>query len=208
MTLTTACARLALANGHPVQVKSRRKAALDYIDAHLGDARLRPDEIAKAANLSRASLYRLLAAEGGIHAVLLRRRLDEALRLMLEDAKGEHALKQIVRCCGFGGTSQLSRAFRARFGAPPRQYCALVRQQGLDWHEARLMADGFDQDAMSWRHRALRGPTHGADRAPRHSEPIEPRMQRSRMTRIGRGNVASPGQAIDLHSTRIHRNAD
>jgi len=210
VTLTTACARLALASDHPVQAKSRRKAALDYIDAHLGNARLRPDEIAKAANLSRASLYRLLAAEGGIRAVLSRRRLDEALRLMLEDRKGEHALKQIVRCCGFGGASQFSRAFRARFGAPPRQYCALVRQQGLDWHEARLMADGFDQDAMSWRHRALRGPTQsgGADRAPRHPEPIEPRTQRSRMTRIGPGHAASPGQAIDLHSARIRHNAD
>jgi AraC-like DNA-binding protein len=51
--------------------------------------------------------------------------------------------------------SQFSRAFRARFGAPPRQYLALVRQQDLDWHEARLMADGFDQDAFLWRQQGL-----------------------------------------------------
>ncbi len=41
-------------------MKSRRRAALDYIDAHLGNVQFGPDEIADAANLSRASLYRLL----------------------------------------------------------------------------------------------------------------------------------------------------
>ena len=60
---------------------------------------------------------------------MLKRRLDEAVRLMLADEKDEHSLKEIVRCCGFGGTSQFSRAFRARFGMPPRQYLALVRKQ-------------------------------------------------------------------------------
>ena len=101
----------------------------------MGNAQLWPHEIADAANLSRASLYRLLAAEGGIRAVLLKRRLDQALRLMLEDNNGDRSLKEIVKHCGFGGTSQFTRAFRARFGLPPREYRALVRQQDLDWHE-------------------------------------------------------------------------
>jgi AraC-like DNA-binding protein len=136
---------------------TRRKAALDYIDAHLGNAQLGPDEIAAAANLSRASLYRLLAAEGGIRAVLLKRRLDKALRLMLENDKDDRSLKEIVKRCGFGGTSQFSRAFRARFGVSPRQYRALVRRQDLDWHEARLVADGFDEDSFLWRRQGLIG---------------------------------------------------
>jgi hypothetical protein len=38
---------------------------------------------------------------------------------------------------------------------PPRQYLTLVRQQDLDWLEARLVADGFDQDAMWWRQLGL-----------------------------------------------------
>jgi hypothetical protein len=63
--------------------------------------------------------------------------------------------RKIARCCGFGGTSQFTRAFRARFGAPPRQYRALVRQQDRDWHEARLIADGFDQDTFLRRQRGL-----------------------------------------------------
>jgi AraC-like DNA-binding protein len=155
VALTTACARARLAGDEPDHVKSRRKAALDYIDAHLGNEQVGPDEIAAAANVSRASLYRLLATEGGIRAVLLKRRLDEAVRLMLVDGKDERSLKEIAKCCGFGGTSQFNRAFRARFGAPPAQYRALVRQQDLDWLEARLKADGFEQDAFLWRQRGL-----------------------------------------------------
>ncbi len=87
--LTTAFARARLAGDEADHVKSRRKVALDYIDAHLGNPRLGPDEIVDAVNLSRASLYRLLAAEGGVRAVLLKRRLDEALRLMLAGQPGQ-----------------------------------------------------------------------------------------------------------------------
>lgn len=157
VALTTAFARARRAGDEAHHVKSRRKAVLDYIDARLGNAALGPDEIADGTHVSRASLYRLLAAEGGIRAVLLKRRLDEALRLLLADNKDEHSLTDVARRCGFGGTSQFSRAFRARFGLPPRQYRALVRQQDLDWHEARLRADGFDQDSLFWRHRELNG---------------------------------------------------
>jgi AraC-like DNA-binding protein len=165
VAMTTACARMRLAGEELDHLKSKRKAALDYIQAHLGNTQLGPDEVADAANLSRASLYRLFAAEGGIRAVLLKRRLDEALRLMLEDNEDERSLKQIVKCCGFGGTSQFIRVFRARFGAPPRQYCALVRQQDLDWHEARLVADGFDRNSLLWRQKQLNGSNEFSDPA-------------------------------------------
>ena len=38
----------------------------------------------------------------------------------------------------------------------PREYRALVRRQDLNWHEARLMADGFDRDTILWRQQGLR----------------------------------------------------
>lgn len=158
VALTTAFARARLADDESGHVKSRKKAALDYIDAHLGNAQLGPTEIANAANVSRASLYRLLAEEGGIRSVLLTRRLDQAMRLMLADSKDERSLADIAGYCGFGGSTQFIRAFRGRFGVAPRQYLALVRRQDLDWHEARLVADGFDQNAFLWRQRGLNGP--------------------------------------------------
>jgi AraC-like DNA-binding protein len=156
VALTTACALARLAGKKAGRVRSRRKAALDYIDANLGNAHLGPDEVADAANMSRASLYRLLAAEGGIRIVLMKRRLDKALRLMLADNENERSLMHVAKDCGFAGVSQFSRAFHARFGAPPRQYLALVRQQDLAWHESRLMTDGFEPDILLWRQLGLR----------------------------------------------------
>jgi methylphosphotriester-DNA--protein-cysteine methyltransferase len=93
----------------------------------------------------------------------LKGRIDEAVRLLLNDNKDDRSLKEIVKCCGFGGPSQFTRAFRARFGVPPRQYRALVRKQDIDWHEARLMADGFDQDAFLWRQQGLNGSKQSSD---------------------------------------------
>jgi AraC-like DNA-binding protein len=157
MALTTAFARARLAVEEPGHVKLRKKAALEYIDAHLGNAQLGPDDVAAAANVSRASLYRLLADEGGIRSVVLTRRLDQALRLMLLDGEDERSLADIAGRCGFGGTTQFIRAFRMRFGVAPRQYLALVRKQDLDWHETRFVADGFDQNALFWRQQGLNG---------------------------------------------------
>jgi AraC-like DNA-binding protein len=156
LALTTACARLRLTDGEAEHVRSRRKAALDYIDAHLADARLGPAEIADAVNFSRASLYRLLAGEGGIRAVLLKRRLDASLRLMLTAEETDRSLNDIATCCGFAGASQFSRAFRARFGASPKQFRTLVHRQDLGWHQARFVADGFDRAPTLWRERRLR----------------------------------------------------
>ena len=157
VALTTACARARLASDEADHVKSRRRAALEYIDAHLANAQLGPGEIADAVHLSRASLYRLLAEEGGIRAVLLQRRLDQALRLLLADNGDEYSLTDVAKCCGFAGASQFSRAFRARFGLPPQQYRALVRQQDREWHEARLRVDGFGEGSSFWQHRGLTG---------------------------------------------------
>ena len=83
MALTTAYARARLASDEADHMNSRRKAAFDYIDAPLANAQLGPGEIADAVHLSRASLYRLLAAEGGIRAVLLQRRVAPRLGFQL-----------------------------------------------------------------------------------------------------------------------------
>ena len=42
VAMTTACARARLADDEPDHVKSKRKSALDYIDAQLGNAQLGP----------------------------------------------------------------------------------------------------------------------------------------------------------------------
>jgi AraC-like DNA-binding protein len=98
---------------------------------------------------------------------------------MMADRNDQRSLTEIATCCGFGGTSQLSRAFRARFGVPPRQYLALVRQQDADWLETRMFADGFDPDAFKlWRQQGLSkspadGTWHAPVRAGKHSSDVD-----------------------------------
>ena len=105
VALTTAFARARLADDEADHVKSRRKAALDYIEAHLGNAQLGPDAIADAANVSRASLYRLLATEGR-HS---RRVADPPARRCAAAHAGRQQRRALV-----GGHRQVLRLRRQR----------------------------------------------------------------------------------------------
>ena len=129
------------------------KRVLTILDGHVGQ-RHALDELAAMAGLSRWYFSRTFHAVAGmpLRDYLRAVKLKRALELVRASTR---SLTDIAKCCGFGGTSQFSRAFRARFGMPPRQYLALVRQQDLDWHEARLIADGFDPDAFLWRQEGL-----------------------------------------------------
>ncbi len=83
--------------------------------------------------------------------MLLKCRLDEALRLMLEDSNDDHSVKQIVKRCGFGGQSQFSRASHARFGVPRHSTARWSASRTSLGTKRQLMADGFDQDSLLWR---------------------------------------------------------
>src|SRR3954447_14009254 len=110
--------------------------------------------------------------------------LHDSIAFFCRPSAIERSLMNIARCCGLGGTSQLSRAFRARFGLPPRQYLVPVRQQDLDWHEARLITDGFD-----------RMPFYGGNRgwAPlRHMEPGMRQSRSSPVIRIKPSEIPNP----------------
>jgi len=162
VALTTSFARARHAGDAADRATSKRSAVIAYIDANLRNVDLAPEDVADAVHVSRASLYRLFAAEGGIRALVLRRRLDEAMRVLLADSNKEVPLADIVKHCGFGGMSQFSRVFRARFGLPPRQYRKLVRQQDSEWHDARLAVDGFGEASLFSAHSRENGSEEAA----------------------------------------------
>ena len=62
-----------------------RQMAVSYIDEHLTDHGLTPIAVAAALRLSRTSLYRLFADEGGVHAHTLARRLDRCLVALVDN---------------------------------------------------------------------------------------------------------------------------
>jgi len=82
-------------------------------------------EIARAVGLSPFHLSRLVTAVTGvpIYRMIIRRRLRDALELLLETREG---ITTIALAVGFASHSHLTDAFRREYGVPPRA----VRRRG------------------------------------------------------------------------------
>ena len=75
--------------------------------------------IAAEVGVSPFHLSRLVTAANGvpIHRMILRRRLRDALELLLETSEG---ISRIALAVGFASHSHLTDAFRREYGIPPR----------------------------------------------------------------------------------------
>lgn len=89
-----------------------------YIEHQLHRSRLTPDEIRAAAEVSRASLYRLFEASGGVAHYMLSRRLERCCQA-LENPRDRRLISEIAYAHGFASESHFSRAFRQRYGRTP-----------------------------------------------------------------------------------------
>jgi len=106
---------------------ARRESVRRHIEANLSDPDLSADTISEATGVSRATLYRIFAAEEGVARVILQRRVL-SLRSRLDDALETRSLGDLADACGFRSESHMSRQFRDIYGQPPGEYRALVRQ--------------------------------------------------------------------------------
>jgi AraC-like DNA-binding protein len=106
-----------------------RDRALAVIDRNLADPELSPTQLEASLALSRSSLYRLFEPLGGVRNAILQRRLDRAMRVLLNGGSAKPALRAIARDHGFVGEEQFARAFRARFGVTPTQFYDMARRQ-------------------------------------------------------------------------------
>jgi AraC-like DNA-binding protein len=97
-----------------------------YIDQHLTKRTLNPESIATALRLSRTTLYRVLAAEGGINAYITARRLDRCFDAIVHDRTRKISITETAFAHGFNSEAHFSRAFRARFGISPSEARRLV----------------------------------------------------------------------------------
>jgi AraC-like DNA-binding protein len=96
-----------------------------HIEAHLRLPGLGPDAVARAAGVSRATLYRLFEHVGGVARVIREARLKQAMRDILE--RGASArIGDIGHALCFSSEAQFSRAFKAHFGFTPREARAAV----------------------------------------------------------------------------------
>jgi AraC-like DNA-binding protein len=76
-------------------------------------------EVARTVGVSPFHLSRLVTAAAGvpIHRMILRRRLRDALEMLLDTRE---SISRIALIVGFASHSHLTDAFRREFGVPPR----------------------------------------------------------------------------------------
>lgn len=95
------------------------RAALDYIDRHLGDPRLDPARVARASGVSLRQLYELFAVtDQPVWAHIRQRRLARAHDELVRDSTRD-SIASVAKSVGFSSSAHFTRAFRSQFGETP-----------------------------------------------------------------------------------------
>lgn len=102
----------------------------DFIDANLAAPELTPEWLARRFNLSRAQLYRMFEASGGVAAHIRARRLRGALRALQDPLQGGQPIAAIAYRHGFPNEAHFSRLFRGAFGQSPGEARSAARAEG------------------------------------------------------------------------------
>lgn len=125
--------------------RADRHLLLAAIKRHI-EARLATDDLTAAVlcrqfRLSRASLYRLFEADGGLTRYVQERRLARALRLLVAPGERHERLIDLAVDLRFSSDSTFVRAFRRQFGVTPGE----IREISRAWHrDAGTMAGPAD----------------------------------------------------------------
>lgn len=99
--------------------RARLAAIKRHIDARIEDPGLSADDLQRTFGLSRASLFRLFADEGGVRAYVQGRRVERALEPLTRLAPRRGAVRETAAALGLHDASHFNRLFRRRFGVNP-----------------------------------------------------------------------------------------
>ena len=97
--------------------------ACGYIDEHLSDEDLSPEQIARATGVSVRGLYRLFARHRQVVSQYIRNcRLDRCAAILRAGGMAAANLGALSYAWGFADASHFSLAFKKRFGESPSDY--------------------------------------------------------------------------------------
>lgn len=106
-------------------VGGRYARARLFIEQNLGDPELGPHLVARALNVSARYLRMIFAREGEcISSYVLRRRLEETARQLIDPRWRGRSICEIAFTWGFNSAPHFSRSFREHYGMAPREYRA------------------------------------------------------------------------------------
>lgn len=101
-----------------------------YLDERLDDPELSPDDLTKAFQCSRATVYRLFREIGGVRTYLRHQRL---IRCYYELSQPNPAFKRVYEVAerwGFVRASYFNHAFKKKFGHSPSDVVANAKKTG------------------------------------------------------------------------------
>ena len=105
----------------PLPDSALRRRVLGMVEAQLADPGLRTLSLASACNASVRTIQNLFAGMGTTpSAYILERRLARAAERL--SAAPEASITEIAFELGFNDSAYFARAFRQRFGVPPREW--------------------------------------------------------------------------------------
>lgn len=111
-------------NRHPVSERAgwwraRNEIIRKYIESNLGDQTLLPSKICNVFNLSRATLYRMFEADGGVRRYIQDRRLHVAIWDLADGGIKRGRLTHVAEKWGFSSNANFNRAVKQAFSMPP-----------------------------------------------------------------------------------------
>ncbi len=109
---------------------------------------LSPDHLCKQLHISRASLYRLFAAHGGVQAYIQDRRLKRCAEALLNQSNMDRRIYDIAFSWGFHSEAHFSRAFRAKFGLSPSD----ARERSRQLSDRRASINNLDVGDRYYEH--------------------------------------------------------
>ena len=112
---------LALARAH----RTRKAAVRAYIEDHLNDPGLGVDQLCRAFAMSRRSVYRMFAGDGGVARYLTERRLARAYGELSAASPSRGLIYAVAERNGFVDQNHFSRLFRNKFHIAPSEAVGL-----------------------------------------------------------------------------------
>ncbi|GAA0622673.1 hypothetical protein GCM10009422_18310 [Brevundimonas kwangchunensis] len=120
-----------------------RTVVARHVDSRIAAGAPAPDSLAlaRAAGVSRATLYRAFDAEGGVVRYIRERRLHHARTALRLRHERSETIASIAERFGFASATHFSRQFRERFGYLPSEVAPPVVPVGIAMSQGPIRHD-------------------------------------------------------------------
>lgn len=108
----------------------RRAAIKDFVTSAPARTPMKAADLCARFHISRATLYRMFAEDGGVDRFVTVQRMRAAYRELAGTTAVRGAVRRVAERWGFEDPAAFSRAFRTRFGIAPSDLLSSAQQGG------------------------------------------------------------------------------